>query len=109
MYQEIQEKMKQLNTAVKAIRKTGSEYAKAEMEYKIKLSQEALKLKAENNPVTFINLIVYGLEDVATLRMKRDTAQAVYTANLEAINAIKLQIRIMENEYQREWGQLKYE
>ena len=31
-------------------------------------------------------------------------AEAVYKANQEAINSIKLQMRIIENQLSREWG-----
>lgn len=46
----------------------------------------------------------YGIQSVADARFKRDVAETVYRANLEAINSIKLQLRLLENQIQREWG-----
>ena len=47
---------------------------------------------------------MYGIEEVADLRCMRDVAQTIYEANKEAINVLKLQIRILESQLQREWG-----
>jgi hypothetical protein len=58
-------------------------------------------------PVTLINTIIYGYEDIALLRFERDTAEVRYNANLEYINTIKLQIRILENQIQREYGNIR--
>ena len=52
-----------------------------------------------------IDKTCYGIPSVAEARFKRDVAEAVYKANLEAINSIKLQMRLLENQLQREWGQ----
>ena len=36
--------------------------------------------------------------------IKRDIAETMYQTNLEYINTTKLQLRILENQLQREWG-----
>jgi hypothetical protein len=54
--------------------------------------------------VTLINQIVYGIPEVASKRFKRDIAETMYQTNLEYINTTKLQLRILENQLQREWG-----
>lgn len=109
MYFDIESKIKDLDVSVKSLRKTGQEYAKAEQAYKIKLREEALKMKDNGTPVTLINQIIYGVPEVARLRFERDVKEAVYKANQESINSIKLQIRIMNEQLSREWGQAKYE
>ena len=38
------------------------------------------------------------------LKFERDTAEAVYDANIEAIMAWKLEAKIMEAQIGREWG-----
>ena len=58
-------------------------------------------------PVTLIQQVVYGVPEVAEKRFKRDVALTIYEANKEAIQTIKLQIRIMENQLEREWGNNK--
>lgn len=109
MYFDIESKIKELDISVKSLRKTGTEYAKAEQDYKMKLREEALKLKDKGTPVTFIGQIIYGVPEVARLRFERDVKEAVYKANQESINSIKLQIRIINEQLSREWGQAKYE
>lgn len=106
LIQELQQKIRELAASIKQLRVSGTAKAEAEKNYKIKLREEALKLRAEKGmPVTLINQIVYGIPEVAELRFKRDIADTVYQANLEAINSTKLQMRILENQIAREWGQ----
>lgn len=103
LYQELQQKTRELETSVKMLRQSGTAYAQAEREYKVKLRQECLRLRADGQPVGMIDKIVYGVTDVAEARFKRDVAEAVYKANQEAINSIKLQMRLIEAQLQREW------
>lgn len=106
LYEQIQQLISELDIAVKRLRQSGTEFAQAEKDYKIKLRQEALKLRQEDNlPVTLIAQIIYGVPEVAELRFNRDVKNAVYQANLESINSTKLKLRILENQVQREWGQ----
>ena len=108
LYQQIQQLIAELDISVKNLRKSGTEYANAEQNYKIKLREEALKLRAdEQMPVTLINQIIYGVPEVARLRFDRDVKEAVYQANQEAINSTKLKLRILENQLNREWGNAK--
>ena len=105
LYNELQTKIKELNISIKKLRETGTEYAEAERDYKIKLREEALKLRAEKGmPVTLIQQVVYGVPEVAEKRFKRDVKEEIYQANQEAINSTKLQIRVIENQLQREFG-----
>ena len=107
LYNELQKKINELNISIKKLRETGTEYAEAEKEYKITLRNEALKLRAEKGmPVTLIQQVVYGVPEVAEKRFERDVKEAVYKANQEAINVFKLQIRIIESQLQREYGNM---
>lgn len=101
---EIQQKTKELEISIKMLRKNGTNYAEAEKAYKVKLREKVLEMRANDTAVGIINLTVYGIPEVAELRMKRDIAEAVYKANMEAINATKLEIRILDNQVQREYG-----
>lgn len=95
-----------LNASIRALANNGKALAQAEMEYKICLRQEALKLRNEKDmPVTLINQIVYGIKDVANKRFERDVAETMKDVAQEQINVLKLQIRILEEQIQREWGQ----
>lgn len=105
LWSEIQQKTKQLDYSVKELRKSGTAYAEAERTYKIRLRETALRLRSQDMAVGMISMTVYGVPEVAELRFKRDCCEAVYKANIEAINAIKLEIRIINEQLSREWGQ----
>ena len=94
---------KSLNATVSRLAKDGQTLAAAEREYKITLAKECMKLRVEGVPVTLIDKVAYGLEDVAEARFKRDIADSVYKANLEAVNALKLQLRLIAAQVDREW------
>lgn len=94
----------QLKISVKQLRLNGIELAKCEKEYKMAVNKKALELKSQDTPVTLIQLIIYGFDDIAMLRFKRDSANVVYNANLEAINCIKMQLRLIEEQIKREYG-----
>lgn len=104
LYNELESKIQELEISIRSLRKTGQKYAEAERDYKILLRQEVLKLRDEGQAIGVIDKICYGIPEVAEARFKRDVAKAVYTANLEAINSIKLQMRLLENQIQREYG-----
>lgn len=105
LFNDIQDLTNKLNNAIKLLAKYGREFADAEKDYKITLRQEALKLRAEKGmAVTLIQQVVYGVPEVADKRCKRDYAEAMYQTAQENINSIKLQIRILENQLNREWG-----
>ncbi len=104
---ELQQKLKELDISVKQLRTTGSAYAKAERDYKVKLREECLKLRDEGMAIGMIDKTAYGIPSVAELRFQRDCAETVYKANQESINSIKLQIRILQSQIDREWGLAK--
>ncbi len=107
LLQELQNKTQQLDISIKQLRKTGTEYAQAERDYKVLLRQECLKLRDDGMAIGMITMTAYGIPSVAELRFKRDVAKAVYTANMEAINSVKLQMRLLEAQISREWGNTK--
>ena len=45
-----------------------------------------------------------AVPSVAEARFKRDMAEVLYTANKEAIQSVKLQLRLIESQIQREYG-----
>lgn len=104
LIEEIKKLIADLDYSVKQLRKNGTALATAERNYKVCLMQNALRLRNEQEmPVTLINQIIYGIKEVADFRFKRDIAEATYQANQEAINSIKLKIRILENQINREY------
>ena len=107
LWQEIQEKQKMLDKAICELAQNGYKLAECERDYKVAVNKKALELRSQDVPVTLINQVIYGYEDIAKLRFERDTAQVKYNANLEYIQTIKLMIRILENQLNREYGNTK--
>lgn len=103
LYQELAQKTKQLEISIKELRNNGTNYAQAERDYKVLLRQECLKLRDEGMAIGMIDKTCYGIPSVAEARFKRDVAEAVYKANLESINSLKLQMRLIENQISREY------
>lgn len=104
LYNELQAKTKQLEVSIRQLRKSGTDYAEAERDYKILLRTECLKLRDDGMAIGMIDKTCYGIPSVAEARFKRDCCETVYKANLEAINSIKLQMRLIESQLEREWG-----
>ena len=107
LYQELNQKIRELDVSIKQLRKSGTDYAQAERDYKVLLRTECLKSRANGVAIGLIDKTCYGIPAVADARFKRDVASAVYKANMEAINSIKLQMRLLENQIQREYGAIR--
>ena len=104
LWQEIEQKRRELNICIKELRKSGTAYAEAERAYKVQLRETCLRLRSKDMAIGMIQLTCYGVPEVAELRFKRDVAEAVYVANKEAINSCKLQLRLIEGQLGREWS-----
>lgn len=102
LLEELNRKVQQLDASVRQLRKTGTEAAQKEHDYKV-----LLRLRDEKMAVGLINLIIYGLPAIARARLERDIAAVVYEANKEAINSLKLQAKILNEQISREWGNPK--
>ena len=100
---EIGAKSSLLDAAVKQLGIRGKAYAQAEREYKVALAQKILQEREKGTPVTIISDICKGDSEIARLRFERDCAEVVYKSAMEAIQSIKLQIRIMDAQIEREW------
>lgn len=105
MINELNDLCTKLTVSGKQMMKYGNALAEAERDYKICLREEALKLRTTKDmPVTLINQVVYGVPEVAEKRFKRDVAETMYKTAQESINTLKLKIRILDSQIQREWG-----
>lgn len=104
LVQEIMMLQQKLTTSIRALANNGKALAQAEMDYKICLRQNALKLRDEGTPVTLINQVIYGIPEVADKRFKRDIAETMRDVAQENINAIKLQMRLLNDQLNKEWS-----
>lgn len=87
--------------------KYGNEKAAAERDYKICLREQALKLRSSGEAIGMIDKTVYGIPEVAEKRFRRDVAETMYDTCKESINVLKLKIRILDAQINREWGNAK--
>lgn len=104
---ELERKMKDLDIAIKSLRKTGEEYARAYTDYRIALAKELLILKNEGYAITLAGDIARGKPEIAHLKFLEISKEAIYKANLESINATKLSIKIIQEQKNREMSNIE--
>ena len=101
---EIGAKSSLLDAAVKQLGVRGKAYAQAERDYRIAMARKVMEEREKGTPVTIISDVCRGTPEIAKLRFERDCSEVVYKSAMEAINAIKLQIKILDAQVSREWG-----
>lgn len=104
LYNELNNLISKLDVSVKSLRKTGSEYAKAYTDYRVALAKELMILKEEGYAITLAGDIARGKPEIAKLKFKEISSEAIYKANQESINALKLQIKIIQEQINKEWS-----
>ena len=103
-YQKMLELQELLNTALAEFKTRGINYAKAYKNYRIALAQELLKLRDEGMPVTIAYDIARGNELVANYKEQEIITEALYKSSQEAINSYKLQIKILQEQINKEYN-----
>ena len=101
---ELEHKTQLLDKKIDLLKRTGEDYARAYTDYRVALAQELLKLKNEGYAITLAGDIARGKREIAKLKFEEISNEAIYKANLESINSIKLQMRILSNQIEKEWG-----
>lgn len=104
IYTEIQKLNKELYIQINELSKNGEKYARAYTNYRVALAKELLLLKKEGFAITLAGDIARGKPEIAELKFQEISSEAIYKANLESVNAIKLNIKILQNQYDKEWG-----
>ena len=104
---ELNDLNRKLSTGINLMAKYGKEYAEAERDYKITLNQECLKLRDSGMAVTLIDKVVYGVKEVADKRFKRDSAEIMWKTAQENVNVLKLKIRLLNDQVEREWSNVQ--
>ena len=103
----LQELQKQLDVSVKQLRKSGSDYAKAYTDYRVALAQELVKLRDEGTPVTLCSDLARGKREVADKKFQEIAMEAIYKANIESINSLKIRIKVLQEQLDKEWSNEK--
>lgn len=104
LMEELERKLRILNASVKELSKTGKEYASAYTNYRVALAKELVKLKDEGYAITLAGDIARGKPEIAKLKFEEIAKEAVYKANQETINVYKLQIKIIQEQINKEYG-----
>lgn len=104
LFSELMEKSRLLDNSIKMLRKTGSDYAKAYTDYRIALAKELMILKNEGYAITLAGDIARGKPEIAHLKFEEISKEAIYKANMESINVLKLQIKIIQEQLNKEYG-----
>ena len=101
---EIEQLRTELNSSIQDLVKKGIDYATAYRDYRVELAKELLYQKEIKTPATTAYDIARGKENVANAKFKEISTEAYYKAELEKINSIKLQLRMLETQYKIEFG-----
>jgi hypothetical protein len=104
---ELFTKTKMLTPAIKRLAEEGERFASCERNYKIALRQEALRLREGEMAIGMIDKVIYGIPEIANLRFERDVAESLYKTALEYLNTLKLEIRVLQSQLDKEWSHEK--
>lgn len=104
LFNDIEALMNKLNASLKQLRKTGAEYAKAYTDYRMALAKELLILKDEGYAISLAGDIARGKREIAHLKFEEISKEAIYKANQESINVLKLQIKILSTQLDKEYN-----
>ena len=104
LFFELQRKISELDKALRDLRVVGEKCAEATNRYYDKKNDVAKSLHQLKYPVSMIQLVVKGEGEVPKLLYQKQIAETNYKYCIEKINAIKLEIRLIEAQLNREWG-----
>jgi hypothetical protein len=105
LWEEIKYCLKTLDKAVVDLKERGIAAAQAEHDYRVKLANRLLQLRAEGLPVTIISDIARGEPETAKLKLQRDIAESLCKSCEEGINVNKHKLKIISEQNKQEWGQ----
>ena len=101
---ELDELTDRLEAELKTCKESGCQYAENEAEYRKALRIAILNERQKGTPVTIIGDVCRGQEQIAEAKRRRDCSEAIYKASQEAINVIKLRIRMVDAQITRIWN-----
>jgi len=100
---EITQKREEITSAIQIMKKRGIDLAEREAEYKKALAKMILLEREKGIPVTIINDICRGDPKIAQVRLERDIAEVLYKTAHEKVLAVKVELHILENQFEMEW------
>lgn len=103
LFIKINELCEELNKKTDEIIYNGKVYADAYRNYRILLAKKITQLKINKMPATLIHDLARGSEEVAQAKFEEISKEAIYKANLESINTLKIQIKVLQEQTNKEW------
>ncbi len=80
----------QMDEAISDMREYGLAMAEAERDYRVSKAKEIARLRIEQNtPVSIVESLANGTEDVATARLERDKHEVMHKVALERLQKLK--------------------
>lgn len=104
-YAELMELHNELDGHIEAMKRAGCQLAENTREYRQAIRIQTLYERDHKTPATITPDIVRGYPDIAQLKCNVDCADAIYKTEQEAINVLKLKIRTIQAQIEREWSQ----
>ena len=104
LFQELWKINDLLKKALEQYKTRGSEYAKAQRDYRVMLRQTILKLRADGTPTTILSDLARGDDDVAAAKEQEIIAKTLLESCQEAINVYKIQLKLLQEQINKEWS-----
>ena len=101
--QELNAKKKLLDKALAEYKTRVTEYANAYKEYRVEVAKELIRLRDGGMPVTIAYDVARGKEEIAELKRREIITEGLYKSCQEAINSYKLQMKILQEQYNKEF------
>lgn len=92
---QLNQSTSRLSKATKEVFKLARERAETEREYRLALSQEIMKLRAQGEPATLIADVARG--NVAELKFKRDMAMELHRSAMQSISALEVEVQAWQS------------
>ena len=97
LYTEMQSLFQRMDECLIDYKAEGIRMSSAEKAYRMEMAKEVAKLRIESKtPVSIVELLAKGSEKVASARLRRDEAEVMHRASLEALQVIKRQYDLMK-------------
>ena len=104
LYLEMQDKKRQLYSAINRLRELGTLKSSAKKNYHVRYTQMWLVERAKGRAIGELENTLKGFEEIAELLQIRENLEAEYDVCQEMINALKIDVKTIENQLNREFG-----
>ncbi len=103
----IEECIRLIDIALKEAKLRGTVMVEKELAYYSAKADASYRMLQEGFANTYIQTVIKGVEGVNEAMGEYHKAEVLYRNANEAIQALKLKLRVLENEQQRDWEQSK--